>query len=133
MGFRYRQGGVTVTLDDGLERFARAAVEAAAPGALKALRENVKPVFDAAYAAWPVKTGISRDGLDMTETVDADRSTISVGIRNDVPYAIFVRPKAWYQATTAWQRLVRGPMLKVEKRIVTDLVRRIGEEMAARG
>ena len=119
--FRARDGNVTVTLDDTLERLVRAAAEKVLPGVLKVMEAGVSEVLDEAHDDWPVKTGRSRAGLQRSTELDLGRSAITVRARNDVPYAIYVKPAAWHGATTAWQRLVRSPMGALHKEFVEQL------------
>jgi hypothetical protein len=106
----FRDGNVTVTLDDGLTRLARAAIDNVLPGVLATMEREVAQLADLAAEDWPVVSGVSRAGLQVTTTIDVGKSQVKVGVRNDVPYAIFVRPKAWHGASTAWARLVQKPM-----------------------
>lgn len=121
MAFKARDGNVTVELDDGLEDLARAAIEKVMPGVLARIETDVLSLVEFAYDEWPVKTGESRGGLERNTVLDMGRSEIRGEIRNDVPYAIYVRPAAWHGATTAWQRLVRGPMGSLHKELTDEL------------
>jgi hypothetical protein len=118
-GFRVRDGNVTATVSDDLERLIRLSVENVLPGVLAEMEREVAPVLAAARAAWPVETGKSRDGLVQVTTLDTGKSEVSVGIRDDVPYAIFVKPSK--AKSTSWQTLVRGPMGEVQKRVAVTL------------
>lgn len=87
------------------------------PGVVAALEAEVREVLAIAKSEWPIKSGRSNKGLVMvTEIRNGD--TLVVGIRNDVPYAPWVRPKEWFGATTAWQRLVRGRIVIVNREVV---------------
>lgn len=123
----FRDGNVTVTLDDAWTKLARQAVDAALPGVLKTMEREVAQLADAAAEEWPVRTGKSRAGLEVVTSIDVGRSEVKVSIRNDVPYAIYVRPKVWHGAATAWSRLVQGPMGKLQ----VELVQILGPEILA--
>ena len=115
MGFRVRDGNVTVTIDDALEDLVAAAIDRALPGVRARMTADTTELLEHAEGEWPVKTGRSRAGLEQVEELDIGRSSFTTRIRNDVPYAIFVVPAKWHGATTAWQRLVRGPMASLHK------------------
>lgn len=131
MALVYQDGPAKIRVSDTLERLTRAAVEEVYPGVLPQVEKAVRDLVADAAATWPVKTGVSRAGLDTEVRYDAGKNTISVHAVNDVPYAIFVRPKAWHGATTAWQRLVRGPMVALRKRVMTTLGPKILEILRA--
>lgn len=118
---RARAGDVTVTLSDELETLVRATIERALPGVLDRMERDTGELLDHARGDWPVKTGQSRNGLEQHTRVDAEITEISVEIRNDVPYAIYVRPAKWHGATTAWQRLVRGPVGSLHAELTREL------------
>lgn len=126
-----RNGPVTVTLSDDAERLARGVVESLYPSILARVEREVDELVADAAATWPVKTGVSRAGMKRETRIDATGETISVHAVNDVPYAIFVRPKRWHGATTAWQRLVRTPMGLLRKRLLSELGPAILEVMRA--
>lgn len=128
MTFRARAGNVTVELDEGLDKLVGQAIDLALPGIRAVMFREVAQLADLARDGWPVVTGRSRDGLQVVEEIDINRGTYTVRIRDDVPYAIYVRPKAWHGATTAWQRLVRGPMGKLH----LELVPLLGPEIIER-
>jgi hypothetical protein len=119
-GIHVREGNVTVKLSDDLEVLARRALEEVAPGVMRALEEEAERVRNDAYRAWPVRTGVSREGLRaVTEiTLDGD---VRAAVRNDVDYAPYIRPLSLHGATTAWQRWVRAPMTEAHKRLVREL------------
>lgn len=118
MATRYSEGGVTVELKGDLERLALEAVDRIIPGVRALMEANVTDILRSAQGEWPVKSGDSRRGLEMTTTITED--SIQVKIINAVPYAVYVRPRAWFGTTTAWQRLVRGPMLAAAKDIAKE-------------
>lgn len=123
----YRSGGVAVAYSDVLDRVARAAIERAAPGVLQAMERELGEVHEAARRDWPVRTGRSRDGLVLDSALDPTTGRLRVSIRNDVPYAIYIKPKKLYGATTAWERYVRKPgRVKVR-----ELARELGPVLLA--
>jgi hypothetical protein len=134
MALTVRQGGVTVTLDSGLEKLARTAIEESLPGGLALMEREAAEVADFAYDEWPVESGKSRAGLEMRTVIDVGRSTATVEIRNDVEYAPYIKPKVWHGAYTAWQKLVRGPMTALRKELIDKLGPQIVESIRrARG
>jgi hypothetical protein len=66
-------------------------------------------------------------GLKLVEELDLGKSSYAVRLRNDVGYAIYVRPRKWHGATTAWQRLCRSPMGKLH----AELVKTLGPQIIA--
>lgn len=131
VAFRAKSGSVTVTLDDTLERVAKQAVELALGEARTEMLKGMQEIADAAVDEWPVgkqpKPVHSRDGITLVEEIDLNLSRYTVRILNPVPWAPYVRPSKWYGATTAWQRLVRGPVDKLKK----ELVDTIGPKLTA--
>lgn len=121
LAFRVRDGNVTVTLDDGLSDLVAAAIDRALPGVRARMVADSAEILDFAVDEWPVKTGRSRAGLELVQELDLGRSSFAVRARNDVDYAIFVKPAKWHGATTAWQRLVRGPMTSLHKELTETL------------
>jgi hypothetical protein len=128
MSFIARDGGVTVTLDDGLEKLVKATIDAALPGVREKMLAESVTLIDDAQAEWPVGDDgppHSRDGLALREELDLGRSSYAVrivgNVNGDTPYTVYVRPKAWHGATTAWARLCRSPMTKLHKELVKTL------------
>lgn len=115
MTTRFREGKVTVELTGDLERLALQVVDKALPGVRTEMETNVKDILATGKGEWPIKSGKSRGGLQMVTEIRDD--AVLVKIENAVPYAIWVRPKAWFGVTTAWQRLVRQPMFVAAKGI----------------
>lgn len=115
MATRFREGKVTVELTGDLERLALQVVDKALPGVRTEMEANARDILATAKGEWPVKSGQSRGGLQMITEIRDD--AVLVKIENAVPYAIWVRPKAWFGVTTAWQRLVRQPMFAAAKGI----------------
>lgn len=116
---RYSEGGVTVTLSGALEDFALRAVDQALPGIRKRLEREVVGLAEEAREEWPVRTGVSRDGLLVVTEIGGDY--LKILVVNDVAYAKYIRPKKIYGADTAWQRWVRGPMTVLHKRMAIEL------------
>ncbi len=127
MGISLRAGDVTIKLSDGLDRFVERAIHNSAPGMLERITARVEPVLADARAAWPVKTGKSRAGLDLDVLVDTDREKLRVRIVNTVDYAIFVRPSAYFGAATAWSRLVQKPMKRIHSELADELAAEIAK------
>lgn len=125
MALVIREKNVTVTVSDTFERIARAAAQDVAPGVLDTMERELGAVLDDARASWPVRTGVSREGLALETALDRDLTQVSVKIRNDVPYAVYVRPAALYGATTAWERFVRKPARKAVQGLIKILGPRI--------
>jgi hypothetical protein len=118
---RIKGDGVSVEYSDTLERIARAALEKAAPGVVDALEARVEKLRVAAYKRWPVKTGRSREALELRTTLDPTTGRVTVGIVNWVRYAIYVRPTSLYGATTAWEAFVRKPVREAAKEVTKEL------------
>lgn len=81
---RYNDGGVTVTLDGGLDAFVRQALDAAGGEALTIVEELAEEVAAEAGAAWYGPDGVTkRTGksgqIDVVETVSPDEVRVSVG------------------------------------------------------
>lgn len=125
MSFVARDGNVTVTLDDGLQKLVKAAIDKALPGVRQVMGSEAATILDEAQSEWPVQSGNSRDGLALREELDLGRSSYAIRIvanaNGRAPYTVYVRPRAWHGATTAWARLVRGPMVKLHKELVDTL------------
>src|SRR5262245_37438317 len=83
---------------------------------LQELKTQVHEVWAVAKSEWPIKSGQSNSGLKEFIEVDA-HGNVRAGVRNAVKYAPYVRPKEWFGATTAWQRLVRGRIRIVNKEL----------------
>jgi hypothetical protein len=129
VGLTVRDGRATVTLDDGLERIARRAIDEALPGVLELLEREGAAVLEDARAQWPVRSGRSRDGLAVRTVLDLGKGEVVVEIVNAVEYAPWVRPAAWYGSTTAWARLVRDPMRAAHKRAVDQVGRLVVDRL----
>jgi hypothetical protein len=116
---RIREGGVTVELSDVFDRIARDTIERLIPGAIALLEAEIREVHAIARSEWPIKTGKSSAGLKVFTEIRGEE--LRVGIENSVPYAVWVRPKEWFGSTTAWQRLVRGRVVIVNREISKKL------------
>lgn len=125
MATRFREGNVTVELQGDLEKLALAVVDKVLPGVRAEMEANARDILASAKGEWPEKTGMSRGGLKMVTEIRDD--AVLVKIENAVPYAIWVRPKAWFGTTTAWQRLVRTPMRAAAK----DIAKTVGKVIVA--
>lgn len=84
MTTRYTEGGVTVTLDDGLERFIRAALDAATTETVRILEAAAEEELVRAEAAWyDPSTGVTRQTgrsgqLEVVTTISADEVRVSL-------------------------------------------------------
>jgi hypothetical protein len=121
----FRDGKVTVSVDGDLERLARVAVDQALPGVREVMLREVKTIWAEALDEWPVETGKSRRGLKVVDEIDIGRSAYVVRIiadaNHNAPYTIYVKPAKWHGATTAWQRLIRGPMFVLHRELAEDI------------
>jgi hypothetical protein len=116
-----REGNVSVKMSGTLADIARRAVEKVLPGVLARLEAEARAVGEQARADWPVRTGVSRAGLEVRTVIDLGRSEVRAEIANEVPYAPFIRPLALYGTTTAWAAYVRVPRVKIQKRLAKEL------------
>ena len=116
---RFREGNVTITLTDDLERFAREAVDRLLPGVLQRLEAEAQEVLNTARNNWPIKPGRSAAGFRLATEIRND--SVFVAVENHVPYAFYVRPREWFGADTAWNREVKKPMRKVAQQIVREM------------
>ena len=121
----FRDGKITVELDDTLEQLLRRAVEQARPGVLQQMEERTDEALAEIVAAWPVKSGRSRAGFRRETTFGPD--FVTTRIVNRVDYARFVRPREFFGVTTGFARIVRPAM----RRAANVLVRELGERVAA--
>lgn len=93
---RYTDGQVTVTLDGGLERMVRRALDAAAGETVRIMEREARAVADAARSAWydPQRGVTRRTGasgqIDVVTTVAPTEVRVAVGSR-DVTKARYVR------------------------------------------
>jgi hypothetical protein len=116
-----KQGNVSVRMSDALSVIARRAVDRVMPGVLARIEAETRALADQARNDWPVKTGTSKAGLEERTVVDVGRSEVRGEIRNPVAYAHMIKPLELYGTTTAWAAYVRGPMVKLQKRLATEL------------
>ena len=121
MATRFREGNVTVELTGDLEKLALEAVDRLLPGVREQMEANARDIWNSARGEWPVKSGRSRAGLELLTEIRDD--AVLVKILNDVPYAVYVRPRDWFGVTTAWARLVKTPMKAAAK----DLAKTVGK------
>jgi hypothetical protein len=118
---RYREGNVTVTLDEGLARWVEQVLQDTERAVVDHMEREVEKVYEAARADWPVRTGRSRDGLRTALTFDRTRGRVEGSILALVPYSVYIKPRKLRGKTTAWQQYARGPMTKLKKRLVLEL------------
>lgn len=118
---RYREGNVTVTLDEGLARWVEQVLQDTERAVVAHIEREVEKVYEAARAEWPVRTGRSRDGLRTALTFDRTRGRVEGSILALVPYSVYIKPRKLRGKTTAWQAYARGPMTKLKKRLVLEL------------
>lgn len=130
MAIRYSEGGVTVEIAGDLERLALEAVDRALPGVRRAMEQNLDDIYATAKSEWPVKSGKSSGGIKKVWIID--ETSIAMKIENAIPYAVYVRPKAWFGTTTAWQRLIRSPMRAAAKEIAQRVGWAIIQQIKAR-
>lgn len=118
---RYREGNVTVTVGDELQRWVDELIRSTAHEVLGAIELEVDRVYRAAVSDWPVKTGRSRAGLRTALTLDRTQARVEGSVLALVPYSVYIKPRKLRGRTTAWQEYVRGPMTAARKRLVAQL------------
>jgi len=119
---RYREGDVTVTVDDGLRRWVESLLEETGGVVYERIERDVRAIFDEAVARWPVKTGRSRDGLRTAVLLDRGAARVEGQILALVPYSVYIKSvKGGLQGKNAWQSLVRGPMTLLKRRLLAEL------------
>jgi hypothetical protein len=106
---RFGTGGVRVVMDDTLDQLYRRAIERVAPGVLRRIEDATADVYASARAAWPVKTGRSRDGLEHHVTVSPDQTSVRGSITNPVKYARYIKAKK-LDGKSAFVELLRKPL-----------------------
>ena len=129
---RYREGSVTVTVDDELAALVERLLEETAPGVRDRIESEVEAVYRAAVSAWPVKTGRSRDGLRTAITLDRSQGRIEGAVLALVGYSVYIKPRKLRKGT-AWQTYVRGPMTDLKRRLLAELGDVIVNGRKARG
>ncbi len=118
---RYREGNVTVTLDEGLARWVEQVLHDTERAVVDHIEREVEKVYQAARADWPVRTGRSRDGLRTALTFDRTRGRVEGSILALVPYTVYIKPRKLRGKTTAWQAYARGPITALKKRLLLEL------------
>lgn len=118
---RFGDGSVTVEMSDELDRIYRAALEKLAPGLVGRITSATKAVFDNAVAQWPVVSGRSKAGLQMSVQISSDQKVIRGRIWNDVEYARYVKPKG-LDGKSAFVELLRKPMALASKELQPGLI-----------
>lgn len=85
MTTRFRDGAVTVTLDDGLARFVRNLLSAAESATVARLEVEAKAVADAAEREWYGLNGVTREtglsgDIGVVTTINRSRGTVTVSV-----------------------------------------------------
>lgn len=119
----FGSGKVRVVMDDVFERLVRNVAARVAPGAVEVVEESTERLYQGARSEWPVKSGVSRDGLDRDVTVSTDLAKITGRVFDLVVYARYVRPRK-LGGKSAFVELLRKPLKAEVKRIVAELVKR---------
>lgn len=122
------RGSMSVTLDDGMDRFVRAALERSAPATLRVLEREGEQLFDDAYARWPVKSGRSRAGLTWGLRLP-DANTVEVFLSNSVEYVYYIRT-LYPGGQHVWTDLVVKPTRKAARKIAEELAEEIANAIA---
>ena len=120
---RFRDGAITIEMDDTLARIARRAVRQASPLVVDGIDEATQAIHADAYRSWPVLTGRSHAGL--RQSLVLGTSSVEGLIHTVVDYTFYIRPREFYGAATAWAEWVQKPMRKA----ATVLVRTLGPEL----
>jgi hypothetical protein len=120
MALRVSEGGVTFSVDSGVEDLVRRAIEQASPGVVAAVEKEVRLVAEDARDQWPVKTGRSKAGLTLTTIVSTD--DVRARIYDDVPYVFYIRPTDLGGKKTAWNTYVQIPMRTAAKHLAEDIL-----------
>lgn len=98
---RYTEGGVTITLDGGLEDFVRRALSAASAETVRVMEAAAQEVAEKARADWYAPgTGVEKDtgksgDIQVVTTVSSDEVRVSVGstdteLVNGKPRAVYI-------------------------------------------
>jgi hypothetical protein len=119
---RYKEGGVTVTVDGDIREAIERIIDETGGVVLERIETDVNRVHAVAVKRWPVKSGRSRDGLKTAYTFDRSQSRIEGGVLALVPYAVYI--KTWrngLRGAHVWTVLVRKPIVNVKKRLRQEL------------
>lgn len=128
-----KEGKVTVTLDDDVERMVRDLVDRLAPGVRELVGDAARELHDQARDNWPVgpdrkdRPYHSRDRIQWTVLVDTKKSEIRGAVWCDAEWAKYIKPKG-KGGKTAFVLYFRGPAGKLRVRLrkqMTDQVRAI--------
>jgi hypothetical protein len=107
----YGTGSLRIQMDDVMEQIARAAVEDVAPGLVPAIESTVERLEAEARAKWPVRTGVSRDGLGHYVSITPAGDQVRGSLVNTVDYSRFVKSgKGGLQGKSAMVELMRKPV-----------------------
>lgn len=121
-------GGIKVELDTHAAERVRRLVDQFAPGIRAALEREAKAVYDDAREAWPVRTGVSRDGLRWGVVVAPDLSSITGRVWDSVSYAMYIKsPKIRTGTGSAFVELLRKPIAVRTKTLVVELRNAVGK------
>lgn len=119
---RYREGGVTVTVDEGIARWVETVLRSAGDSTYERIEAGIGDVYRAAITRWPVRTGRSRDGLRSAVTLDRTAGRVEGSILALVPYSVYVKSaKNGLKGKNAWQELARRPVGELKKRLLAEL------------
>ncbi len=129
MGIRFRTGGVTVELDEGLTRFAEQALDATMGATAAAIRAEVEPITAAAIQNAPVKSGGFKAGISSKMVIDLDAGLLRGEVRSAVPYTKWIRAEAggrnkrgqFIKRRSTYQALIAAPMRAAGKRLIAEL------------
>ncbi len=106
----FGSGSVSVTMDDAFEDLVRTALDRTFPGMLRKVELATEAVFDLAFAAWPVKSGVSRASLGWEVRLSPDLRSIRGRLFNTAKYAKFIRSaKIKTGSGSAYVELMRRP------------------------
>ena len=115
-----RRSGL-ITLDPGLQRVAVRFIKAVSPALARAYDLELRPVAQAAFDAWPVKTGRSRDELGLHYSSDGVEFTGAIVAA--APYSMLivsdgvhvVRDLIWTHGEAAADRMVDQILVPLER------------------
>lgn len=104
MTTRYKDGTVTVTLDDGMERFVRGLLSRAETETVRRLEAEMEPIAATARAAWYGPRGVTREtgksgAIDVVTTIDATRGEVRVSIGSTDDRVVNGKPMPVYVHT----------------------------------
>jgi hypothetical protein len=124
---RFGNGGITVEMDDALDRIARAALERVHPGLVDTIGRETEQIHRLAVSRWPVgrdrpdRRGVhSKDRWRWDLIVSPDFDVVRGRISNDAEWAYMVKPRFLW-GKTGYSELVRRPMVAARDRLVDTL------------